>query len=207
MTLDLTFNVKGDTCVYSRFEVDRILRLAFGYARRRRKHLTVVDKANIMETSRLWRAIAKEMEPEYPDVVVDYMFVDNAAMQLIRCPKFFDVIVTENTFGDILTDEASCVSGSMGLLASASIGKHTSLFEPIHGSYPQAAGKNIANPVASILSAAMMFEYSFGLMEEGRIIREAVAASIEEGVVTEDLGGNKSTSEVGNWIADKIYKS
>lgn len=196
-----------DTCVYSRFEVDRILRLAFGYARRRRKHLTVVDKANIMETSRLWRAIAKEMEPEYPDVVVDYMFVDNAAMQLIRCPKFFDVIVTENTFGDILTDEASCVSGSMGLLASASIGKHTSLFEPIHGSYPQAAGKNIANPVASILSAAMMFEYSFGLMEEGRIIREAVAASIEEGVVTEDLGGNKSTSEVGNWIADKIYKS
>ena len=195
-----------DTCVYSRFEVDRILRLAFGYARRRRKHLTVVDKANIMETSRLWRAIAKEMEPEYPDVVVDYMFVDNAAMQLIRCPKFFDVIVTENTFGDILTDEASCVSGSMGLLASASIGKHTSLFEPIHGSYPQAAGKNIANPVASILSAAMMFEYSFGLMEEGRIIREAVAASIEEGVVTEDLGGNKSTSEVGDWIADKIYK-
>ena len=196
-----------DTCVYSRFEVDRILRLAFGYARRRRKHLTVVDKANIMETSRLWRAIAKEMEPEYPDVVVDYMFVDNAAMQLIRCPKFFDVIVTENTFGDILTDEASCVSGSMGLLASASIGKHTSLFEPIHGSYPQAAGKNIANPVASILSAAMMFEYSFGLMEEGRIIREAVSASIEEGVVTEDLGGNKSTSEVGDWIADKIYKS
>ena len=111
-----------------------------------------------------------------------------------------------NLYGDILTDEASCVSGSMGLLASASIGKHTSLFEPIHGSYPQAAGKNIANPVASILSAAMMFEYSFGLMEEGRIIREAVAASIEEGVVTEDLGGNKSTSEVGDWIADKIYK-
>ncbi|MBO6220771.1 MAG: 3-isopropylmalate dehydrogenase [Bacteroidales bacterium] len=195
-----------DTCVYSRFEVERILRLAFGYAVRRRKHLTVVDKANVMETSRLWRAVAQEMEPEFPEVAVDYMFVDNAAMQLIRCPKSFDVIVTENTFGDILTDEASCISGSMGLLASASVGEHTSLFEPIHGSYPQAAGKNIANPVASILSAAMMFEYSFGLMEEGRAIREAVAASIEAGIVTEDLGGNKSTFEVGDWIADKIIK-
>ena len=195
-----------DTCVYSRFEVERILRLAFEYAGRRRKHLTVVDKANVLETSRLWRAVGKEMEPEYPDVEVDYMFVDNAAMQLIRCPKFFDVIVTENTFGDILTDEASCVSGSMGLLASASIGEHTSLFEPIHGSYPQAAGKNIANPVASILSAAMMFEYAFGLMDEGRTIRDAVAASIEAGVVTEDLGGGYSTSEVGEWISDKIIR-
>ena len=199
-------NTAYDTCIYSRFEVERILRLAFGYARRRRDHLTVVDKANIMETSRLWRAVAKEMEPEYPDVTVDYMFVDNAAMQLIRCPKFFDVIVTENTFGDILTDEASCISGSMGLLASASIGEHTSLFEPIHGSYPQAAGKNIANPLAAILSAAMMFEYAFGLMEEGKAIREAVAASIEAGVVTEDLGGKNTTSEVGDWIADKINK-
>ena len=199
-------NTAYDTCIYSRFEVERILRLAFGYARRRRDHLTVVDKANIMETSRLWRAVAKEMEPEYPDVTVDYMFVDNAAMQLIRCPKFFDVIVTENTFGDILTDEASCISGSMGLLASASIGEHTSLFEPIHGSYPQVAGKNIANPLAAILSAAMMFEYAFGLMEEGKAIREAVAASIEAGVVTEDLGGKNTTSEVGDWIADKINK-
>ena len=195
-----------DTCIYSRSEVERILRLAFGYARQRKNHLTVVDKANIMETSRLWRQVAKEMEPEYPDVTVDYMFVDNAAMQLIRCPKFFDVIVTENTFGDILTDEASCVSGSMGLLASASIGEHTSLFEPIHGSYPQAAGKNIANPVAAILSAAMMFEYAFGLMEEGKAVRAAVAASLDAGVMTEDLGGTKSTSEVGDWIADNIQK-
>ena len=195
-----------DTCIYSRSEVERILRLAFGYARQRKNHLTVVDKANMMETSRLWRQVAKEMEPEYPDVTVDYMFVDNAAMQLIRCPKFFDVIVTENTFGDILTDEASCVSGSMGLLASASIGEHTSLFEPIHGSYPQAAGKNIANPVAAILSAAMMFEYAFGLMEEGKAVRAAVAASLDAGVMTEDLGGTKSTSEVGDWIADNIQK-
>ncbi len=198
-----------DTCIYSRAEVERILQLAFEYAGRRRKHLTVVDKANVLESSRLWRQIAREMEPRYPDIQVDYMFVDNAAMQLIRCPKFFDVLVTENTFGDILTDEASCISGSMGLLASASVGEHTSLFEPIHGSYPQAAGKNIANPVAAILSAAMMFEYAFGLMEEGKAIRSAVAASLEQGFVTEDLAAGAaahSTSEVGDWIANQIEK-
>ena len=200
-------NTAYDTCIYSRYEIERILKLSFEYAMRRRKHLTVVDKANVLESSRLWRQVAQEMEPSYPEVNVDYMFVDNAAMQLIRCPKFFDVIVTENTFGDILTDEASCISGSMGLLASASVGEHTSLFEPIHGSYPQAAGKNIANPVAAILSAAMMFEYAFGLMEEGAAIRKAVASSIDEGVVTEDLanGGKAySTSEVGDWIAAHI---
>ena len=170
----------------------------------------MVDKANVLATSRLWRQIAREMEPKFPEVEVDYMFVDNAAMQIIQWPKRFDVMVTENMFGDILTDEASVISGSMGLLPSASIGVHTSVFEPIHGSYPQAAGKNIANPCATILSAAMMLEYAFSLMEEGALIRKAVEASIIAGAVTEDLADDKSkalsTTEVGDWIIDYLNK-
>ena len=149
----------------------------------------------------------EEIEKQYPEITTEYMFVDNAAMQLIQWPNRFDVIVTENMFGDILTDEASVITGSLGMLPSASIGVHTSVFEPIHGSYPQAAGKNIANPVATILSAALMFEYAFNLMDEGKMIREAVDASIEAGIVTEDLaqnGKSYKTSEVGQWIADYI---
>lgn len=201
-------SVAYDTCVYSKEEVMRILDLAYTYAMKRRKKLTVVDKANVLATSRLWREVAQVVAAKYPQVETEYMFVDNAAMQMIQNPKRFDVIVTENMFGDILTDEGSVITGSMGLLASASVGEHTSVFEPIHGSYPQAAGKNIANPLATVLSAAMMFEYAFGLKEEGALIREAVEASMKEGVVTEDIvignGRAYKTSEVGEWLVGYI---
>ena len=200
-------NTAYDTCIYTREEIERILKLAFDFAGKRRKKLTVVDKANVLATSRLWREIAQELAPSYPDIELEYMFVDNAAMRIIQWPKSFDVLVTENLFGDILTDEASVISGSMGLLPSASIGLHTSVFEPIHGSYPQAAGKNIANPAATILSAAMMFEYAFNLMEEGALIREAIDKSIEQNIVTIDLSGDAksySTSEVGEWVVNYI---
>lgn len=200
--------VAYDTCVYSKEEVERILDLAYTYAMKRRKKLTVVDKANVLATSRLWREVAQVVAEKYAQVETEYMFVDNAAMQMIQNPKRFDVIVTENMFGDILTDEGSVITGSMGLLASASVGEHTSVFEPIHGSYPQAAGKNIANPLATVLSAAMMFEYAFGLKEEGALIREAVEASMKEGVVTEDIvtgaGRAYKTSEVGEWIVKYV---
>ena len=200
-------NIAYDTCVYSREEIDRIVRLAYTYAMQRRKKVTVVDKANVLCTSRMWREVAQEIAKEYPEVETEYMFVDNAAMQLVQWPSRFDVMVTENMFGDILTDEASVITGSLGMLPSASVGLHTSVFEPIHGSYPQAAGKDIANPLATILSAALMFEYAFGLMEEGKLIREAVSASIDAGVVTIDIAQSEKsykTSEVGKWIVDYI---
>ena len=199
-------NSAFDTNYYTRTEIDRIVRLACEYAMKRSKKLTVVDKANVLETSRLWRETAQEIVQEYPGLTTDYMFVDNAAMQLIQAPGKFDVLVTENMFGDILTDEASVITGSLGLLPSASIGTSTSVFEPIHGSYPQAAGKNIANPIGTILSAAMMFEYAFNLSEEAKAIELAVEKSLEEDFTTEDLNAQspKSTSEVGDWIEEYI---
>ena len=197
-----------DTCVYTRAEVERICRLGFEYASKRRGKLTIVDKANVLATSRLWRETAQRLAAEYHSVETEFMFVDNAAMKIIQQPRHFDVIVTENMFGDILTDEASVITGSLGLLPSASIGTGTSLFEPIHGSYPQAAGKNIANPVATILSAAMMFEYAFSDMEAGAAIRRAVDASISAGFTTEDIAAEgvtpRSTTEVGDFIARRI---
>ena len=196
-----------DTDMYTRPEIERILKVGFEYARKRNKHLTVVDKANVLASSRLSPQIAQEMEPQYPDVKTDYMFVDNASMRMISEPTFFDVMVTENTFGDILTDEGSCISGSMGLLPSASTGSSTPVFEPVHGSWPQAAGKNLANPIAQILSVAMMLEY-FDLKEEGTLIRKAVDASLDANVRTPEIqveGGAKyGTKEVGEWIVNWI---
>ena len=199
-----------DTDIYTRPEIERILRVAFDMARQRRHHLTVVDKANVLASSRLWRQIAKEMEPQWPDVKTDYMFIDNASMRVLTEPRFFDVIVTENTFGDILTDETSCITGSMGLQPSSSLGEHTPLFEPVHGSWPQAAGQNLANPLAQILSAAMLLEH-FGLNDEGALVRQAVDASLEQNVRTPEIqvegGPHYGTREVGQWIVDYINQA
>jgi 3-isopropylmalate dehydrogenase len=201
-------NTAYDSCVYSRYEIERVVKLACEYAMTRSKKLTVVDKANVLATSRLWRETALIVANGYKEITIDFMFVDNAAMQLIQNPGRFDVIVTENMFGDILSDEASVLTGSLGLLPSASIGLSTSVFEPIHGSYPQAAGKNIANPLGTILSVAMMFDLAFNLKTEAENLRTAVEKSIEADIVTEDLNRThpKSTSEVGDWIAGYIKK-
>ena len=196
-----------DNCVYTREEVKRLAKKGFELAMTRSKKLCCVDKANVLETSRLWRETVQAMEKDYPEVEVSYEFVDAVAMRLVQWPNSYDVLITENLFGDILTDEASVISGSMGLMPSASVGSKVSLFEPIHGSYPQATALNIANPLATVLSAAMMFELAFGLNEEAESIRNVVNRSLDEGFVTEDLAdGGKSygTSEVGDWLAANI---
>jgi len=196
-----------DNCVYTREEVQRLAKKGFELAMTRGKRLCCVDKANVLETSRLWRETVQAMEKDYPEVSVSYEFVDAVAMRLVQWPNAYDVLITENLFGDILTDEASVISGSMGLMPSASMGAELSLFEPIHGSYPQATGLNIANPLATVLSAAMMFETAFGLQEEGAAIREVVNKSLAEGIVTEDLAdGGKAygTREVGDWLVKNI---
>ena len=196
-----------DNCVYTRAEVIRLAKKGFELAMTRSKKLCCVDKANVLETSRLWRETVQAMEKDYPEVEVSYEFVDAVAMRLVQWPNSYDVLITENLFGDILTDEASVISGSMGLMPSASVGTDNLLFEPIHGSYPQATDLNIANPLATILSAAMMFEMAFGLKDEAEAIRLVVNKSLAEGVVTEDLAeGEKAhgTSEVGDWLAKNI---
>jgi len=200
-------NTAYDTCTYKREEVQRLAKKGFELAMTRDKKLCCVDKANVLESSRLWRETVQAMEKDYPEVEVSYEFVDAVAMRLVQWPNSYDVLITENLFGDILTDEASVISGSMGLMPSASLGEKTSLFEPIHGSYPQAAGKDIANPLATVLSAAMMFETAFGLTKEAAAIRKVVDASLDQGIVTEDLSGDGKaykTSEVGDWLAANV---
>ena len=179
--------------------------MAFKEAQLRRKKLTLVDKANVLETSRLWRKVIQDLCSQYDDVVVDYMFVDNAAMQIILNPKQFDVVLTENMFGDIISDEASVISGSLGMLPSASVGNGVALFEPIHGSYPQAAGKDIANPIGSILSAAMMLDH-LRLYKEASLVRQAVKWTLQNGFVTKDIEPVNFyfTSTLGELIADYV---
>jgi len=206
-TLSADGTVATDNCSYSVTEIERIAHLAFQYAQKRKKKLTLVDKANVLETSRLWRKVVQKMASEYKDVTVDYLFVDNAAMQIILNPAQFDVILTENLFGDIISDEASVLAGSLGMLPSASVGNTVALFEPIHGSYPQAKGKDIANPMGSILSAAMLLDH-LGMQKEASIVREAVDWCLSNKFVSKDIDplNSYSTSAIGDLICEYIEK-
>ncbi len=207
-TLSEDGTVASDLCQYSEQEISRIAHLAFKAAKKRRKKLTLVDKANVLESSRLWRKTVTEIAKSYPDVQLQCLFIDNAAVQMMMNPRQFDVILTDNMFGDILSDQGSVIIGSTGLLPSASVGADNAMFEPFHGSYPQAKGKNIANPVASILSAAMMLQH-FGLDEEANAVMTAVHKSFVKKVVTPDvLGSSKyGTDYVGDYITENIVDS
>lgn len=194
-----------DTCEYTREEIFRITEKAFAFAANRKKKVTLLDKANVLATSRLWREVVGQYAANKPEIEFECSFIDSAAMHIIQKPSQFDVILTENMFGDIISDEASVITGTLGLLPSASIGDKTALYEPIHGSYPQAKGKNIANPMATILSAAMLLEYSFGLIEEARAIEAAVEKALDNNIVTEDINkGQYGTDAVGSAIASYI---
>jgi 3-isopropylmalate dehydrogenase len=223
LTGDVYFGERGrrdngdtafDTMIYSRYEVERIAHKAFQAALTRGKKLTSVDKANVLESSRLWRAVVQDVAKQYPDVEVEHMFVDAAAMKLIQNPKSFDVVVTGNLFGDILTDEASQIAGSMGMLASASIGDTVGLYEPIHGSAHDITGKGVANPLASILSAALLLDISFGMKEESQAIIKGVEKTLKDGYRTRDIADSNTPQEkmtgtqtMGNLICNQVRLS
>lgn len=200
-------NTASDLMIYHRYEVERIAHKAYQAAQQRNKRLCSVDKANVLESSRLWRETVQEIAKQYPDVETEHMFIDNAAMQLIKNPKKFDVVLTANLFGDILTDEASQIAGSMGMLASASVGESTGFFEPIHGSAHDIAGKDLANPLASILSAALMLEIGFGLKEEAKLLVDTIDQVLKEGFRTHDIADQNTnrfkvlgTAEMGKLV-------
>lgn len=198
-----------DTERYNVKEIERIVKIGFDTAMKRNKKLTSVDKANILESSRLWRSVVEEISKDYPEVEVNHLYIDNASMQLVKDPRQFDVIVTSNMFGDILSDEASMITGSIGMLPSVSLGEGTlGMYEPIHGSAPDIAGKGIANPLATILSTAMMLRYSFNLESEAKDIEDAVVKVLEEGYRTGDIKSEGTiligTKEMGSLVAERI---